>query len=539
MTQDTPAFFTLDKGTASTAAALVAPVSGRYRLLAAGSAPASIEPDILLEDLAWRVARTDATIAGSLDGWQRWSRLEVSTPTPATATLVAADAATGRDLERAFVGAGWRIHARLYGPNPDIIELGEACLHPRVDAVVVGSPDEAREEDREELRLLWPRCGSIVRMRDDLALVASGTFDDRPEGIPDGRLFALPAPAPVAATTETTLREAARQVADHLRPSGRVQGADGHEAGRRSVASLAALLDARVEGIHIGAVAGARTFASGEREHRHAVFATAALLPDEIRLDGPMLDTILRWSAAQDDPDVIADHLRDLQARGWAGHDASLVGLRLAALRSALERLEAAWDPPRAQALTDAEASGPEIIVVSGTAFSGLPAPAMVLAVADTIRRPGAFSILHDHARLLRPLGALPVEDDRRRLIGDLMDDLLVPLGSAVLTGAAASEAASGSLEIATSLGDQRLRLEPGQVRYVDLPPGIDGRLSIDGSAVGLNAARGGGAVVVRGGLGGLLVDTRPIPLELPTAGEPRRSLLAGWEAPALAGVRR
>ena len=39
--------------------------------------------------------------------------------------------------------------------------------------------------------------------------------------------------------------------------------------------------------------------------------------------------------------------------------------------------------------------------------------------------------------------------------------------------------------------------------------------------------------------MGGLLVDTRPIPLELPTSTEPRRRQLAGWEAPALAGSDR
>ena len=51
MTQDTPAFFTLDRGTASTAAALIAPVAGRYRMLAAAAAPAAIDPESILEDL--------------------------------------------------------------------------------------------------------------------------------------------------------------------------------------------------------------------------------------------------------------------------------------------------------------------------------------------------------------------------------------------------------------------------------------------------------------------------------------------------------
>lgn len=534
MTQDTPAFFTLDRGISTTAAALVAPVDGRYRLLAAASAPSAVDADALLEDLAWRVARTDGQIAGSLDDWQRWSRLEVGMSVPATATLVAANARTGRDLEHAFVGAGWRIHARLFGPEPDIIELGEACLDSRVDAIVVASPDEVDEDEREQLRLLWPRCGSIARMRDDLALVASGSFSDRPEGIPDGRLFALPAPAPAAATTETMLREAARQVADHVRRDGSAQVTDGHQAGAAAVASLAAVLEQRVEGIDIGAVAGARVYAEPERLIRHAVFAGAALLPSDILREGPALEAILRWSASAEDSDVVADRLRDMHDRSWSGHDAQVVGLRLAALRAALERMQTAWEPPRSGGSPGPGAVMPEVVVLSGTVFSTLPAAAVGLAVADTIRRPGALSIVHDHARLLRPLGALPVEDDRRRLIGDLMSDAFIPLGSALLTGTPAGAEATGSIEIGTSLGNQRIRLEPGQVRYVDLPPGIAGRLRITREDADDAATH-----TVNGGLGGLLVDTRPIPLELPTSSEPRRALLTQWQAPALATVTR
>ena len=36
--------------------------------------------------------------------------------------------------------------------------------------------------------------------------------------------------------------------------------------------------------------------------------------------------------------------------------------------------------------------------------------------------------------------------------------------------------------------------------------------------------------------LGGLLLDTRPIPLELPSAPEQRRAQLEAWEAPVWAG---
>ena len=46
-------------------------------------------------------------------------------------------------------------------------------------------------------------------------------------------------------------------------------------------------------------------------------------------------------------------------------------------------------------------------------------------------------------------------------------------------------------------------------------------------------------AMEVSGGLGGLIVDTRPIPLELPDGGEARRSAIEAWEAPVWAASDR
>ena len=143
MTQDTPAFFTLDHGTVTMAATLIAPVEGRYRLLAAGTAPADVDPLPLLEDLAWRVARTDASAAGPMDGWPDWPRLEVRTARAPRACLVAATMETGLALESAFEGAGWQVAARFFGPDPDLIALGGACLDARLDALVVGGRADA------------------------------------------------------------------------------------------------------------------------------------------------------------------------------------------------------------------------------------------------------------------------------------------------------------------------------------------------------------------------------------------------------------
>jgi hypothetical protein len=542
VTQDTPAFFTLDRGSVSTAAALIAPVDGRYRMLAAAAAPAALESESLLEDLAWRVARTDASVAGTMEGWREWSRLEVHTGRAPRAVLVAASAETGELLERAFAGAGWSITARFFEADPDLIAFGEACLDPRVDAVIMGGRDDVENEERERAKLLWPRTGALARLRDDLAVIACGPFAERPEGIPDERLFSLPAPDRAPMTSETTLRQAARQVGSHLVDGGDPMPLDGRTATRASIGSLAVLLGNRVEGIDIGASASARTLAHVDGELRHAIIAAAGLLPRDVLDDDEAAEAIMRWCALDGDAAARLDGLRELVLQPWSEIDRDGVHLRLAALRVALERLEEAWSRAHsASSRSDDQAA--DVVVLSGGAFAALPPPVAALALVDSIRRPGAVTILHDHARVLAPLGALPVEGDRRRLLADLMDDCLLPIGSALLTGTLGEGGkgdGGGRLGINTSLGDDQLNLEPGRLRLVDLPPGIVARLDIDpidGPILGVDGQHL--TLEVSGGLGGLLVDTRPIPLQLPSDPEKRRAQLQAWEASAWMGSER
>lgn len=508
-------------------------------MLAATAAPAGVDPEALLEDLAWRVARTDAAVAGSMAGWQGWARLEVRSTRPPRACLVAASVETGVLLEHAFAGAGWQVAASLFGPAPDLIALGEACLDASVDAVVVGGREAAAQEERDHARLLWPRAGSLARLRDDLAVIACGPFVDRPEGIPDERLFSLPEPDAVPMTADSRLRQAAAQVGAHLVYRAEPLVPDSRAALRTSISSLAVLLGNRVEGIDVGASAGTRTLSSADGEMRHAVLATAGLLPTRILSDDEAAEAVLRWSTLTGDPAAPIDRLRELTLHPWSAIDGDGMRLRLAALRAALERMQERWMLAWGKGGRADDAIA-DVVVLSGGGFAMLPAAASALAVADTMRHPGAFAILHDHAGVLAPLGALPVEGDRRRLLADLMDDCLLPVGSALLTGAPGGHHDGGKLVISSPLGGSEHPLEPDQVRFLDLPPGIVARLAVDpgtGAVMGVKGRRL--QLELSGGLGGLLVDTRPIPLELPSGTEQRRAVLEAWEAAAWIGSER
>lgn len=522
----------------STAATLVAPVDGHYRLLGAAAAPAAVDVEAILEDLAWRVARTDASVAGPMESWRSWSRLEVRSARAPRACLLAASAETGALLERAFSAAGWQLTARFFGPDPDLIALGVACLAPGLDAVVMGGREDVDPDERDRARLLWPRMGSLARLRDDVAVIACGPFIERPEGIADERLFSLPAPDTSDTGPASALVQAASQVGIHLAGAGQVGAMDSRAALRRSLASLAVLLGKRIEGIEVGAAAASRTLTGVDGELRHAVLASAAFLPRDVLDDDDAAEAVLRWVALPGDPATRLDQLRELLLRPWSGNDRNALHLRLALLRSSLERLQRGWESVGGDGRGDDAL--PEVLVLSGGGFACLPATASALALADVVRRPGAFTLLHDHAGILAPLGALPVEGDRRRLLADLMDDCLLPIGSSVITGAPAEGGRElGRVTISTPLFEDELAFEPG-LRLVDLPPGLVARLEIDpgqGSALGVTGRRVG--LEVSGGLGGLLLDSRPIPLEWPSSPEQRRALLEAWEEPAWAGSDR
>jgi hypothetical protein len=159
--------------------------------------------------------------------------------------------------------------------------------------------------------------------------------------------------------------------------------------------------------------------------------------------------------------------------------------------------------------------------------------------VVDAMRRPGAVSLFHDHARVLSPLGTLPEEGDRRRLLADLLDDALLPLGSAIVAGDLRPGGRhAATLKVTSELQRHELELAPGALRLVDLPPGIPARIEVEtreGTLLGVKARKI--ALEVTGGLGGLLVDTRDVPLRLPERAERRRALLETWERPVWAPV--
>jgi hypothetical protein len=185
----------------------------------------------------------------------------------------------------------------------------------------------------------------------------------------------------------------------------------------------------------------------------------------------------------------------------------------------------------------------PDITVVAGGAFALAPPRAVALAVADTIRRPGATQLAIDHARLLGPIGTIDDPDERRDLLADLADDLLAPIGSLLVVGHVPGKGRHAArIGQMTLDGDSHAQHElmGGEVAFVDLAPGDRALATLEFKVavrVGHRARRV--AVPVSGGVAGLAVDLRDVPLRLPERRDRRRAALAGWGELAWPGDER
>lgn len=537
MTADPLSFFTVDHGTASTAVALVAPLDGRFRLLASDTAPRGVAVDALLEDLVARVVATEPDVLAEPTAWPDWARLESATHEPLAIVLAAPSEARLGDLERAVSGAGWEIRARAVAGHIDAVALADACLDPSVAAIAIAGTEPAVSGERGPLPVLAAMLGALASRRDDITVLLSGNAASLAPHFPKDVAIGVPRAEPVPAAVDSQLRRAAFDLAERIRESREPKGVPGFRDGREalgvSTGTLARLLNRRVEALDVGYASGSRTMSHPDGSTWHVTSADAALVPAAALRDDREAEHILRWSALRTDPFTLVDRLRNLRLAPWRDAGGDGTRLRLAALRAALLRLHQLWRTPAiAGGQGNADAPG-DLLIGCGGAFAALPAPAAALALVDTLRRPGTMSVFHDHARLLGPVGTLPDESDRRRLLADLIDDMLLPLGSAVITGEVRPSRHPGRIRISSALRDSEVELSAGALRLLDLPPGVSAHIEIesrDGTLMGLRARHV--AMEVTGGLGGLLVDTREIPLRLPERPERRRALFESWERP-------
>ncbi len=526
------AFIAVDRGTATVAVTLLGRVDRRWRLLGSTAAPVSVPADALVARLCDRLSRADSGLADAIGlglpgAAAALPRVESRTAPPPEITVVAAtERALGPMADAAALG-GWRVH-RVALEGAGILAVATALANPRSRAVLAGAGDPPGADERPLMGELAAQVGAAAERRPDLTVVLAGAL-----GAPGGRYEArIPPDRPgsilVAGSPGTGGGGALRTLLEGVRAG----PDDGRRALAAATATLSEVLERSVEVVDIGQSAGTRVIAEhapgSSADVTSAVVVDAALLPRGF--GDAHLDAIGGWLPVQLDRLRMRDRLRELALVPWGDAAGEGALLRLAAARAALERLH------RATRWMDGRRS--DLLVAAGGAWSVAPGPAVALALADVLRRPGLRALGLDHARLLGPLGTIEDPRERRAVIADLRDELLLPLGSVLMAAGMHHGRPAGRLVMHLRDGETGLDLVPGGIQRIHLPPGERAIAELrfrDTLDVGVKARHM--AVEVAGGLAGLVVDLRDIPLRAPDRPERRRAAIAAWNATVWPGV--
>ena len=337
----------------------------------------------------------------------------------------------------------------------------------------------------------------------------------------DGRDSVLLAPD---AESGLPAGSALQQVLEGLR----TRSDDSRLAIARSVRSLALLLDKPIEAVEVGINGGLRCraepFGPGHSAvvASHAIMAAGAFAPADPSDD--VIDSIMSWSTVALDRYRLSDRLRDIRISPWGETDGEGALLRLAAAKSAVERLVAATPEISAREM-------PDVLVAAGGIWAATPPSVVALALADLVRRPGVSRLAVDQARLLGPLGTIADEEERRRMLKDMVEDVLLPLGSLVLPAGIRQGRSAGRMRVLGETANSDIDLQPGGIWAVELPPGQTATADMEfKDAVRLGARGRRFSVEVSGGLGGLFVDLRDIPLRLPDKADQKRATWEAWQ---------
>jgi hypothetical protein len=528
------ALLAVDRGAATTSVAVLGRPAARWRLLGRLAAPAPVAPDAVAAILAARIADADPELAERVGlrpaGVADLPRLEVHGGPPPRVVVLGGSRRAADLLAASAARTPWRVTAASPETH-DPREMTELALDAGVTAVVAGAGDPPGPDERADLDLLAALVTAAGRRRPDLDVILSGALRTR-RGVAglrerdgSGRLLEVGAvrrrPDGVDA-----LREALLDWWPY--PS------DGRAVTPRALGSLAEVTDRRLALVEVGHDGGLVAWAEPAVDRSRATVrwlasAVGGLVPPDPRPDD--VDAILGWTTGSLDRHRLADRLQELRTRPWVDLGASGIRLRLAAARAALERL---------LAMAPRQVPPSDLLVIAGGVFEPAPPAAAALAVLDVMRRPGSLGLARDAARLLGPLGTIDDAAERRSILADLADDLLLPLGSAItlevprIPPGEQAHAPLGHLSLARTASSVDLELVAGDLSIVDLGPGERVAAAIETRA-GPGLLRRSRRVTtgVAGGLAGLLVDLRGVPLRRPERRDRRRATLAAWEGVA------
>lgn len=519
----------VDVGSAWTKAAVVGRDRGRWRIAATTAQPTAWGDEELVSSLAARLApfadtrltdRLGALIGGA-------PRITCHTPRRAGRLGLAAVSSelSGASARRAAESAGWVVaEMATTDDGRSLADRLMALQAVDVDAWLIGGGFDGGRADQalemaglvsaarasSRVPVIW--AGSDALGPEVEALFEAGALRRvaNPRPAPD-----VEHPAPLRQLLEELLRQSVEPGdARRLAPV----------AFRRAIAELARSNHREVLGVDLGAqyLTLARADASGVAEGR--VFASGGLGSSHLVAGtGPARLVRGLWLAV--DELAVADALQNSRARPASipqTEDELIIAH--AAARQLLAQGAAA----------DGAVEGVDLVVGAGRTVAAAPRPSQAMQMLlDGVRPLGVTAFALDAAGALAPLGALDDEEIGEG-IGSLRDDLLAPLGTAVVVRGVRPGQPSMRVTVRRTgwpdLGP--LDVRGGQLTTLPLGRGQQADLEIElepGVTLGGPRRARRVQVTVHGGVVGLVLDARGVPLSLPRRSDDRRAMLASW----------
>lgn len=526
----------LDIGSAWAKAGVIGRSRGRWRLVAHAAQPVAWGSRELRASLVEQLeAAGDRRLSGRFDELlDAANRIECHSPRRQgrLAIVAVSRELSGGAARRAAEAAGWQTGPLItLDDGRSLSERVRLLQAAQVDAwLAVGGFDAGTSQRALECAALLaaarrPGSGPVVwagsrQLADEVvSLFEEGAATSVPNARPDAR---RDAPGPLRAHLEGLLRTIlSDEDASHLAPV----------AFPRTVAALAAEGHLRVLAVDVGARSAMRALA--EPDGTTAVRVSAAGgLAGIAQLPGAA-GRIVRIAADAGDEASVADVLQTQRARPAT----------IPQTPEELAAMQAATRIALAALVEDAPAERVDLLIGSGRALAAAPRPSDAMRMLlDGVRPVGVTQVALDAAALLGPLGSLD-GDETREGVRLLADDLLVPLGTAVVTRGGEP----GALAMRVSVhrpgwpSPAPIALRVGQLQVVPLARGAEAELSIElGPSVSLGAPRRSPRIraMATGGAVGLVLDARGVPIALPRRGDDRRALQAAW-AEAIAREER
>lgn len=502
----------LDVGTAWTKAALVGRAGGRWRIVSGTAQPTSWGETVLIEDLVDRLGpHADSRLSRRLAILVREApRITCRSPRRPGSLVLAA--ASTRDLEAAralAVRSGWTVAATVSADDRETDAARfERLRRAEADAwlLVPGSATAGAS--------LW---GLVAAGRGDRSTPVLAVGPDRD----DSRLTDL---------FGRRLRWVADGVDDSLADALLGQLATLHDLGDprtataiafgRSIDALARGLGLSVLGVDVGATWLAWREAPNRGAGRAAMLGASPemALPAGSRAAAEVLPTDVDEFTTTDAMAGLAARRSGLPATPVEAAIAQAIGIdRLAAARHWLGGTPSV-----------------DLVVGAGRLLAGAPQVAdAALILLDGLRPPGVTQLALDPWGICGPLGAL-ADDDVDEGLETLRDDLLVPLGTAVVVrGARTGQVAfRARLHRAGWPESAQVEVRAGTLTVLPLERGAQGELEIElerGVTIDHHVRGPRLRAAVSGGAVGIILDARDDPIQLPARPGDARTVTQTW----------